>query len=324
LHAITVGAFVTAALILIAPAKAAEARPTLSIIFENDLFYHTDRDYTNGMEASWSPPQMASEILPAAFGAALSDLIDLGSARASYSLGQMMFTPEHTALVTPAAGERPYAGFLYGALALTSSTGQNQLRVQLGVIGPASLAADSQKLIHNLRGFAFPLGWNTQLRDEPGLVITYQKSQDIESTVKNGTGLDIKTHIGGALGNVFDYLNAGVVGRVGFHMPADDGPPRMAPASPGSYFYEPDGRFGAYLFAGAEARAVGRNIFLDGNSFQSSRRVDKELIVADLMLCGAITFEDFRLSFVHMFRSREYARQGAFEQFGTLNLSVNM
>ena len=126
------------------------------------------------------------------------------------------------------------------------------------------------------------------------------------------------------MGNVFDYLNTGIVGRLGFHMPTDDGPPRMTPAAPGSYVYEPDGAFGAYLFAGGEVRLVGRNIFLDGNSFQSSPSVEKEPVVGDVMLGGAIAFEDFRLSFVHIFRSREYARQHGLDQFGTLNLSVNL
>lgn len=97
----------------------------------------------------------------------------------------------------------------------------------------------------------------------------------------------------------------------------------MMPAASGSYIYDPDGAFGAYLFAGADARLVGRNIFLDGNSFQPSRSVGKEALVGDLMVGGAIAFADCRLSFVHMFRSREYAQQNAFEQFGTLNLSVN-
>jgi hypothetical protein len=323
---------VIAALLMMKPAPAtsaitADARSTLSVIFENDLFYHTDRDYTNGVEISWSTSGKGTQLLPASIQASLSNVFRLRDARASFSLGQMMFTPEHTALVTPPIGERPYAGFLYGAMALTDDDGteQNQLRVQLGVIGPASLAADSQKVIHGLRGFDFPKGWNTQLRDEPGMVVTYQKSRTIESaTAENGAGFDIRAHVGGAVGNVFDYLNTGFVGRVGFHMPSDDGPPRMTPAVAGSYNYEPDGAFGAYLFAGAEARLVGRNLFLDGNSFQSSRSVDKKPLVGDFMVGGAIAFEDFQLSFVHVFRSPEYARQKDFDQFGTLNLSVNL
>ena len=319
-------ALLIAAIALCAPAGAAETRSTLSIIFENDLFYHSDRDYTNGMEASWTPGEDTAVVFPAAIAALLPNFLELNDVRPTYSLGQMMFTPEHTALAVPPPDERPYAGFLYSALTLTTTTGsgQNQLRVQLGMIGPASLAADSQKFIHDLRGFSLPQGWNAQLRDELGLVISYQKSQTLASlAAPSGAGMDFKMHLGGTMGNVFDYLNTGVMGRIGFDLPADDGPPRMEPSAPGSYSYNPDGVMGAYLFAGAEARLVGRNIFLDGNSFQASRMVSKKTIVGDLIVGGAVAFEDFQLSFTHVFRSREYARQKPFDEFGTLNLAVN-
>jgi lipid A 3-O-deacylase len=69
---------------------------------------------------------------------------------------------------------------------------------------------------------------------------------------------------------------------------------------------------------------VGRNIFLDGNSFHSSRRVAKKALVGDFIAGGAIAFNQFQLSFVHTFRSREYTGQKDFDEFGTLSLSVNL
>lgn len=304
-----------------------EPQSTYTLIFENDLFYQTDRDYTNGVEASWSPPEQGAQFIPASTMAPLLSLFDLRDIRASLSLGQLMFTPEHVALVNPPTGERPYAGFLYGGISLSEATdvGQKQLRVQLGMVGPASLAADSQKLIHGLRGFDFPRGWNTQLRDEPGLVIAYQESQAIGSlSGKNGLGMDVRSHFGATVGNIFDYLSAGIMARAGLNTPNDDGPPRIQPAALSSFQYEPNGHFGAYLFAGGEARLIGRNLFLDGNSFQSSRSVSKKAIVGDLVVGAAVTVENFRLSFAHTFRSREYAQQDQFDQFGTLSISMNL
>jgi lipid A 3-O-deacylase len=43
-----------------------------------------------------------------------------------------------------------------------------------------------------------------------------------------------------------------------------------------------DGEVGLYFFAGAQGRAVGRNIFLDGNTFRHSLSVPKKNFVADL------------------------------------------
>ena len=170
------------------PASASESKDTYSFIFENDLFYHTDRDYTNGVELSWSPSEPASGTLPDFISSLIPQPFAQGDRRASYSVGQLMFTPEDTNLIDPPITERPYAGYLYGAYALTNSVDSRQdvLRIQLGMVGPASLAQDSQIFIHRLRGFALPQGWHTQLRDEPGLIVSYQRTQDILSAMLGG------------------------------------------------------------------------------------------------------------------------------------------
>jgi len=309
------------------PVSAAESGDTYAFIFENDLFYHTDRDYTNGIELSWSPSETASGVLPAFISSLIPQPFAQGDNRASYSLGQLMFTPEDTASTDPPTSERPYAGYLYGAYALTNTieSRQDVLRIQLGMVGPASLAQDSQTFIHRLRGFALPQGWHTQLRDEPGLVISYQRTQNmVSATPGEPSNYDIKAHFGGAIGNVFDYIDAGTVARLGFNMPNDSGPPQIGPALPGSYIYEPQKGLGAYLFVGIEGRAVGRNIFLDGNSFEYSRSVAKNPLVGDFSVGGAVTFDNYRLSFIHMFRSQEYRAQKGFDEFGTLCLSFNV
>ena len=40
----------------LADPQAQPERGTLSFLFENDLFYNTDRDYTNGVELSYTAP----------------------------------------------------------------------------------------------------------------------------------------------------------------------------------------------------------------------------------------------------------------------------
>jgi len=309
------------------PARAADPSGTFTTVFENDLFYRTDRDYTNGIEFNWSPTGSASERLPEFLAGQAPNLFPRDFTRANYSLGQMMFTPEDTAAYDPPLTQRPYAGYLYGALALTSAgpRTEEQLRIQLGMIGPASLAADSQDLIHRLRGFALPQGWHTQLRDEPGLVVSYQVTQQAVSLAMPGDfAFDIKGNAGGAIGNVFDYASAGAVARIGINMPNDSGPPQIEPGRPSSYYYDPKPGLGAYIFAGIQGRAVVRNLFLDGNSFEDSRSVDKENFVGEVSFGGALDFERFRLSFVHVIRSREYRTQAGFDQFGTLSLAVNL
>jgi len=309
------------------PARAADPSGTFTTVFENDLFYRTDRDYTNGIEFNWSPTGSAAQLLPEFLANMAPNLLPRDSTHVNYSLGQLMFTPEDTATYDPPLTQRPYAGYLYGALALTSvgPGTEEQLRVQLGAIGPASLAADSQDLIHRLRGFALPQGWHTQLRDEPGLVVSYQVTeQAVSLAMPEDFAFDIKANAGGAIGNVFDYASAGAVARIGINMPNDSGPPQIEPGRPSSYYYDPKPGLGAYIFAGIQGRAVARNLFLDGNSFEDSRSVKKENFVGEASFGGALDFERFRLSFVHVIRSREYRTQPGFDQFGTLSLAVNL
>ncbi len=309
-----------------APALAAE-KGSYSLVFENDLFYRTDRDYTNGIELSWSPPRDAEAAHPSFLTGMLPAIFPQNDLRASYSLGQMMFTPEDTKTPNPPLTQRPYAGYLYGAVALTGTgdSTEDQLRLQLGMVGPASLAEDSQDLVHRIRGFALPQGWRTQLRDEPGLVLSYRHTRELAAFAPQEEKIfDVAANYGGAVGNVFDYAEAGAIARLGFNLPADSGPPQIDPARPGSRIYQPQADFGAYVFSGIQGRAIARNLFLDGNSFQSSRSVAKENFVGEVSVGGALAFRDFRLSFVHVFRSREYRTQQGFDQFGTLCLSVNM
>jgi len=326
-----------AILCLAAPAVAADApeKGTLTILFENDIFYNSDHDYTNGVLLGYTT---APDDTP---GWAVNLARDLpffnqeGEVRTRYALGQDIFTPHNLNLTNPPPTDRPYAGFLYGSFGLADDSGEedatinnlDQLQVTLGVVGPASLAEDAQKWIHGIINDRDPKGWSTQLRDEPGLIIQYERAVKfsfLTSYTDSGVGFDIVPHYGAAIGNVYDYANAGAMARVGFNLPKDYGPLRIDPSLPGSGYYEPrgDSAIGAYIFAGVDGRAIARNLFLDGNSFEQSRSVDKFNLVGDLELGAAVTFRAFQLSFTHVFRSREYATQKTADQFGAVNLSI--
>ncbi|MBC7152957.1 MAG: lipid A deacylase LpxR family protein [Rhizobium sp.] len=309
------------------PAVAADETETgtLSLVFENDLFYDTDRNYTNGVRASWlSGPDGTSDwALSAARWFPLFP--EGGIVRTSYAVGQNMYTPDDIALRNPPRDDRPYAGWLYGSVGLIAETGRrlDQLELTLGVVGPASLAEQTQKIVHEITGSQEPRGWDTQLKNEPGAVLTYQRSwRGVVSETVSGFGFDATPHAGGALGNVFTYANAGLMLRFGRRLPLDYGPPRIQPSLPGSGFFVPQEGFGWYLFAGTEGRAVARNIFLDGNTFRDSRSVDKEPLVGDLQFGIALTWRNVRLSYTHVLRTREFETQDGGDDFGAFSLSV--
>lgn len=295
-----------------------------SILFENDIFYNSDHDYTNGVELAYTTAPQDTPDWAIRTARLLPFFNQEGDVRTRYALGQAIFTPHNLRLPDPPPTDRPYAGFLYGAFGLVDDDGRNldQLQIQLGVIGPASLAEDTQKWIHGIIHGRDPQGWSTQLRDEPGLVIQYERSMKLippQSVL--GLVFDAEPHYGIAIGNVYDYVNAGGMARIGFNLPKDYGPLRIDPSLPGSGYFEPTGDVGAYVFAGVDGRAIARNLFLDGNSFQDSRSVDKMNLVGDISLGAAVVFDAFQLSFTHVIRSREYKTQKRQDRFGAVDLS---
>jgi hypothetical protein len=325
----------TAALVVATPqAWADESKPdepksgAFSIQFENDIFFDTDRHYTNGVALDYTtapddtPPWLvdfAHHDLP--FFASTGDV------RTDYQLAQDIFTPSNTHIPVPDPTDRPYAGYLYVGLGLLSNsdTHLDQAQLQLGMVGPASLAQDAQNWVHAILGDAQALGWHYQLRDEPIVNIFYERAWKlIPPRSVFGLFFDLEPHAGIAIGNAYDYVNAGAMARVGINLPDDFGPPRLQPSLPGSNFFEPNGEVSAYLFAGVDGRLVGRNIFLDGNSFESSPSVDKRPLVGDLQIGLAVQIDRARLSFTHVFRSKEFDTQPSADQFGSVNLTFRL
>jgi hypothetical protein len=63
-------------------------------------------------------------------------------------------------------------------------------------------------------------------------------------------------------------------------------------------------------------------MFLDGNSFVESPSVDKRFLVADLQAGVALTFNQLRLSYTQVWRTKEFSGQPAPEKFGAISASI--
>ncbi len=297
-----------------------------SLSVENDLFANHDQRYTSGVRVStlW-----AEERLPAIVQRHL-DFIPFfpeeGKKRFGFQVGQSMFTSDDISQENPSRNERPYAGWLYATMEVNSDTGDrlDQFQITFGVVGPHSMAEQTQKTVHRAIDSPEPKGWDTQLRTEPGLILSYQRKWKAEKRFFDiaGLGIDFSPHMGVAVGNIFTHLAAGGIFRVGFGLPQDYGPPLTSPSMTGSNFFVPTKGFGWYLFAGCEGRAVARNIFLDGNSFKESRSVDKKYFVGDMMGGAVLTFRKVRLAYTHVIRTREFRGQSENDQYGAITLTV--
>ena len=296
-----------------------------SLVVENDFFTETDRDYTSGIAVIWVPKGDPVPAWALRAARALPGFPDDGPVRHGYAIGQTAFTPEDISAPVPPPDQRPYAGWLYGSIGVGALSGQrlDQFALTLGIVGPASMAEQVQAAIHAVTGSDEPQGWDSQLSNEPGVILSYQRSwREAASTTLGGLELGLSPHVGGALGNIYTYANGGATLRWGRGLARDFGPPRIQPSLPGSAYFMPAAERSWYLFVGVDARVVLRNIFLDGNTWTDSASVDKEPLVADLQWGVSVTLEDLRLSFTQVRRSKEFETQVGHDEFGAFAVSV--
>ena len=306
-----------------------DQRPVWTLALENDLTNDTDRYFTNGIRLSRTSP--VGDVPEAVVDAARPLIGTIGTIRWTVGVGQNMYTPSDITVKNPDPDDQPYAGWLYGTIGVLNdlATGdgkrtQTSVQLSLGVVGPSALGEEAQKFVHEIINSPEPQGWDHQLHDEPAVLLNLERRWVVPSeTVLGNMRGDVSPHVGVALGNVFTHAAAGMTVRFGEPPRFDYGPPRLQPHTPGSEYFapsSPDDNFSWYLFAGAEGRAVARNICLDGNTFRDSPSVDKELLVADLSAGVVMTFGDTRISYVQVLRTKEFEGQEGPSLFGAFSV----
>ncbi len=311
---------------------------TLGLYFENDLFSGTDQHYTSGLKLSWSSRDLeqlgdspyANPLLP------VFNLIPYINEKdyqknLVFALGQNIYTPVDTDTAALISDDRPYAGWLYLGVGVVwkDARVRNSLVLDIGVIGSWSLAEQTQRQVHELRGFDSPNGWDNQLEDEIGFTLAYERMwRWPRHARRSGFDWEILPHAGVALGTVRTHANIGSEIRFGLNLPDDFGTAPIGPSATTSTPVDGDQAayrsridLGVYLFARVDGRAVARNIFLDGNTFSDSHSVGHKPFVADLSAGVAVNYKNTKLAYALVYRTREFDEQEDEQVFGTVSLN---
>lgn len=302
---------------------AAPDRPVFSAGIENDAYGQpsTDRFFTHGTRFAlrhgssdtpfWHDALAWVPLLPA-------------DAKLSHETGlmQLIFTPSVINGLEVAPGDRPYAGLLAGTMAVTATAPdgrrQDQISLTLGIIGPASLAGPTQKLVHRVRDLQKPLGWATQLGTEPAVNLAWRRSWRFAAPMAS-----FSPHVGAAIGNLYDYAAVGATVQLGAGLDEQRGA-ALEPFSGGIAALPKTNRLLVNINFGVEGRAVARNLFLDGNSFTNGRGVDKQTLVGDAFAGVSMRWQGLRLSLRHVWRSKEYHGQPGIQRFAAITLDVRL
>ncbi len=315
---------------------------TYSFTLDNDLFANRDRDYSAGFKAAWSSPNVRSfaddDCLPPwlqragqLFTQVYSPTVEQGNV--TFTFGQAMYTPRDKAGTALIVNDRPYAGWTYLGFGYNtrSKLRLDSFEVNLGVVGPWSHAREAQRFVHKVRKLEQFEGWDNQLKNEFGAQLVFERKYRTEflqnPDSRAGFGFDVIPHYGFSLGNVATYANAGVELRAGWGLPDDFGTSPIRPAGDNSAPRTADGvsqftrQIGAHVFASVDGRGVARNIFLDGNTIRDSHSVKKKYAVADVAVGIAANFGVYKVAYVRVFRTQEFAGQVAAPRYGSITIS---
>lgn len=303
---------------LVTPLAEAQDRPSSvawDLTLENDKWGEgTDRHYTAGTRiarTSDATPQWVRRLV-----APLRCLACTAPRGFKVEVGQEIYTPENTWTSALVVDDRPYAGWAYGSLtvfgerdASARRKGINELTLELGVAGPASLAERTQELLHREQEIGAAQGWHHQLENEPGAALTYKRGMRALLGRDGGAFRhDVAPYFEGTLGNVETYVGGGIKWRSGRNL--ENGGVVSAP--------------GWRMFVDVSAHAVVRNALLGGNTQTGSYyAVVAEPFVASVATGVEYQAPRFRVSFTRERRGREFVGQRDPDEYGSISFSVS-
>jgi len=332
---------------------------------ENDLFTGTDQNYTNGVALTLVSHDISGRLRPDCLRAPVRvhaqfiKFMNPGfwadadnpahTQNVVARFGQSMYTPEDHTRTDLIPDDRPYAGLLYMGLAWNRRAHPQGARYEmldtreltLGVIGPWSLAQQSQNLVHDLRGIDRFHGWRKQLHNEPAFQIAMErkfKPYIGAGAVQQGWGSDMIGSYALRLGNIETAASAGLELRAGWNLPNDFGSYPIRPgtenrppsAASGLRTAQPQSsrapRPGTHAFVNIEAKAVAWDFSLDGNLFRNSHHVTRHpwvaQVAAGISSQWLIRGHGVRLALMRVWRTREFKGQRGDHAFGSVALSI--
>ena len=310
--------------------------PISNLWLENDLVVRTDQHYTHGTRVghAFAERPLRGTDAPGPIARLADALPGLGNQatawRPSLSITQNIYTPEDTSRASLIPEDRPYAGSLFATGSIlrrgTSPRGTPMLdawSVTAGVVGPASLAEQSQNSVHRFRALALAQGWGNQLANEPDLGLRLARSLRYAAPVRGQVSGEFLPHAGVVAGTVQSFVSLGAQWRLGLRLPKDFGwrsIDDVIPASGG----RPDPQattWGIHGFLGVDARAYAHNVLVQGNLFHASHSMPLQRAVGEVKAGIVYTGHRWDIAYTHQVRTAEFQGQGDVDSFGSLSVA---
>jgi lipid A 3-O-deacylase len=205
-------------------------------------------------------------------------------------------------------------------------------------VGPAALGKEVQNGSHVLLGWSEAEGWSYQLHNRATAQLSYDIKRRLGLPISGDLAIDAVPEAGISMGNVFRYVDAATLLRIGNALGVDYGPEHIRPAASGTAWFDGDA-LGAgfprgYLYTGFQSRRVFYNVFIDGSSEVAMPGIMRRSSVVDVLVGGALFLPwAIRVDFAATRRGRQYYDQRCYQSgpphdcddvFGSIVVSMNL
>jgi hypothetical protein len=314
-------------------ANAAENKGALTFTLDNDVFTGSDNNYTNGLGITWVSPDVSTYDDDrfvskwSRFWSFLPFVGDEGyTTYAAWTLAQEMHTPADITNPNPPEDDEPYAGVLYvdSLLYAKKDRWMHVWELKLGVVGPDSKAGNTQKDFHNLIGGDEPMGWDTQLPNEPVINIGYTVAHLAAAGRVGGSAEWRVVPVATAgVGTYFTGVGAGVYGEIGWNLVDALGGAGLRSGfnAASTVGVGPVNGWSVAFFGGLGGYGVAHYLPLDGTVFHDSRSVNSEPFVGTGSLGVSVRHGGLTLGFAATFFTDQFSEQQESSAFGTLSMS---
>ncbi len=337
---ITLHLMISSALLFASNCMANDDSPPLhwyQFSFENDAMGVTntsDDGYSNGISYSWgrSPYDSFTAIDMPDWLHFISDwtFIDQGDNNQysiEFGISQAIYTPDKIEESELIEDDRPYAGTLlwHTKIRNFANNRANSLGLTLGVAGPASLAEQSQTVIHELIGATPPEGWDNQINNE---LVFRIDAEHIErfyvSQFTDTISFDSSSYSEAGVGNLRSDIGTGLTFRVGNLLEqtyAAITPVSSRTSTPLTNTIK--NQFYWQLFASVYASYVFNDISLNGNTFSDSHSVDMKHEQALASVGFSVMYNNWTFVFSTHRGNEQFEDQKNISKYGSLTIGYH-
>ena len=330
---LTLGALLSSGAIDCAAQTTAPYRGAWTATLENDTFTGSDNNYTNGLGVSWVSNAIDTyekESFVRRWGDFWSFLPFVGKdgyrTYVAWSLAQEMHTPDDITIPDPPKDDQPYAGVLYldNTIFAKKDRWVHAWQLRVGVVGPAAQGENVQKWIHELTDSDEPMGWDTQLPNEPVVNVGYTGTYLLaQGDLGKSASWRVVPVASAALGNYFTGAGLGIYGEVGWNLVDALGGTALRQGfnTASTAGVGPVNGWSVSLSGGLMGYGVVHYLPLDGTVFSDSRSVGSKPFIGLATLGLSVRYRGFPFFLGRTYFTDTFDTERRRPEFGTLSLS---